>query len=140
VSDIPILGQTNTKPLSSEPDLPELTDEQREQLAAMAEAAGVDEKEGLPEVETAFLVVINKEGGILASHDLDDVNTFRASRPANGDDMFKAASVIIKDITVTTTAQATAQIMMAQAQQMQQRMQDQQLAQKIQGGIPNLRG
>jgi len=140
VSNIPIIGESRTQPLSSEPELPELTDEQKKTLADMAENANADPSEGLPHVATAFLVIINNEGGVRASHDLNDVNGFIPDRPATGDDMFHAASVIIKDITITTTAQATAQLMMSQAQALQQQMQDQALAQKIKGGIPNLRG
>jgi hypothetical protein len=129
MADIPILGET--KPLSSEPELPEPTDEQKEALAAMAEAAGVDPSEGLPKVETAFLVIVTKHGSTVATHDLNEVNAFSVERPATADDMYAACAVVQKDIQIQEQATATVQTMMATTQAMAQKAQEAQMRQKL---------
>lgn len=95
----------------------DLTPEEQAQIDALAQEA--PEPEG-QEVRTAFLVVINKDGSINISPDLD-VPLVREHLPGT-DEIYSSCQVIAKDIQVSEAAVATAQFMQQMAMaQMQQR-------------------
>lgn len=116
---VPIIGEGNTEP--------ELTDEQKVKLAEMGEKAGINPEPELPMVATAFLVVLGPNGEYTATHDLSDVNKFRVSRPAGGDDMVAGCAVVGASMQAQQTAVLTQQIMMQSAQMMAQKQQEAQL-------------
>lgn len=118
--DIPILGQTSsasTPPLNTD----DLTPDQREALAKMAEDNPPGEDEIGTPVATAFLVAIGLDGAVVATSDL--TQQYVPRRGATPDDIYGAASVVLKDLVVMETAQRTQQAMMMMGQAMQQQAQ-----------------
>jgi hypothetical protein len=125
VSDIPILGQT-----SASLHTDDLTPEQRERLAKMAEENPPTESEGI-KVTTAFLVVVGEDGAVLADSNLSRALDFVLQRGATPDDIYGAASVVLKDIAAMETAQRTQQAMMMMGQAMQAQAQEAALRQRL---------
>lgn len=121
---VPILGQ-NTPKRADTLHTDDLTPEQREALAKMADEHPPGEDEiGIP-VTTAFLVAIGLDGAVVATADL--TQKFVPRRGATGDDIYGAAAVVQKDLQVAETAQRTQQQMMAVGQAMQRQAQEAQL-------------
>jgi hypothetical protein len=118
--NIPILGQTGSadKPLNTD----DLTPEQREALAKMAEDNPPSEDEIGTPVTTAFLVAVGLDGAVVATSDL--TQQFVPRRGATPDDIYGAASVVLKDLQVMETASRTQQAMMMMGQAMQQQQQE----------------
>jgi hypothetical protein len=119
--NIPILGQTTPtadKGLNTE----DLTPEQREALAKMAEDNPPSEDEVGTPVTTAFLVAVGLDGAVVATSDL--TQQFVPRRGATPDDIYGAASVVLKDLEVMETASRTQQAMMMMGQAMQQQQQE----------------
>ncbi|MDX3260750.1 hypothetical protein PV336_16135 [Streptomyces sp. MI02-2A] len=128
--DIPILGQTSEKPLNTD----DLTPEQRERLAQMAD-------ENPPAIEgrkvtTAFLVVVGDDGAVEAHSNIAVAHELVLDRGATPDDIYGAASVVLKDISAMETANRTQQSMMMMGAAMQQRAQEAQLR----ASLGNIRG
>lgn len=122
---IPILGQTprtsDTNGLHTE----DLTPEQREALAKMAEENPPAEEEIGTPVTTAFLVAVGLDGAVIATSDL--TQKFIPRRGATPDDIYGAVAVVQKDLTVMETAQRTQQQMMMVGQAMQRQAQEAQI-------------
>jgi hypothetical protein len=118
--NVPILGQTSgaDKPLNTD----DLTPEQREALAKMAEENPPAEDEISTPVTTAFIVAIGLDGAVVATSDL--TQQYAPRRGATPDDIYGAASVVLKDLQVMETAQRTQQAMMMMGQAMQQQAQE----------------
>lgn len=118
--NIPILGQSSSadKPLNTD----DLTPEQRETLARMAEENPPSEDEIGTPVTTAFLVAVGLDGAVVATSDL--TQRFVPRRGATPDDIYGAASVVLKDLEVMETASRTQQAMMMMGQAMQQQQQE----------------
>jgi hypothetical protein len=118
--NIPILGQTSSadQPLNTD----DLTPEQRETLARMAEENPPSEDEIGTPVTTAFLVAVGLDGAVVATSDL--TQQFVPRRGATPDDIYGAASVVLKDLEVMETASRTQQAMMMMGQAMQQQQQE----------------
>jgi hypothetical protein len=123
MADIPILGQSNSAdgPLHTD----DLTDDQREALAKMAEDNPPGEDETGTPVTTAFLVAIGLDGAVVATADL--TQPFVPRRGATPDDIYGAASVVLKDLSAMETAQRTQQAMMMMGQVMQRQAEEQRL-------------
>jgi hypothetical protein len=117
MSSIPILGQTST-PLNTG----DLTPEQRERLAAMADENPPTEDEVGTPVTTAFIVTVGLDGAVVATADLTEKYVPR--RGATPDDIYGAASVVLKDIASMETAQRTQQAMMMMGQAMQRQAEE----------------
>jgi hypothetical protein len=117
MSSIPILGQTST-PLNTG----DLTTEQRERLAAMADENPPTEDEVGTPVTTAFIVTVGLDGAVVATADLTEKYVPR--RGATPDDIYGAASVVLKDIASMETAQRTQQAMMMMGQAMQRQAEE----------------
>jgi hypothetical protein len=66
-------------------------------------------------VATAFLVIIEENGGIVCTNEMDP--DIELDRVANLNDMFIGCSVTLKDLTALETSQRTAQVMMEVSQQ-----------------------
>jgi hypothetical protein len=124
--DVPILGQTSSTPSLNTDDL---TPEQREALAKMAEENPPAEDEVGTSVTTAFLVAIGLDGAVVATSDL--TQQFVPRRGATPDDIYGASSVVLKDLQVMETAQRTQQAMMMMGQAMQQQAQEAALRQRL---------
>uniref|UniRef100_A0AAU3I5W0 YbaB/EbfC family DNA-binding protein n=1 Tax=Streptomyces sp. NBC_01393 TaxID=2903851 RepID=A0AAU3I5W0_9ACTN len=119
MSSIPILGQTSaSKPLNTG----DLTPEQRERLAAMADENPPAEDEVGTPVTTAFIVAVGLDGAVVATADLTEKYVPR--RGATPDDIYGAASVVLKDIASMETAQRTQQAMMMMGQAMQRQAEE----------------
>jgi hypothetical protein len=118
--NVPILGQSSSadKPLNTD----DLTPEQREALARMAEENPPSEDEVGTPVTTAFIVAIGLDGAVVATSDL--TQQYVPRRGATPDDIYGAASVVLKDLQVMETAQRTQQAMMMMGQAMQQQAQE----------------
>jgi hypothetical protein len=125
--DIPILGQTSSaaQPLNTG----DLTPEQRAALAKMAEENPPAEDEVGTPVTTAFIVAIGLDGAVVATSDL--TQQYVPRRGATPDDIYGAASVVLKDLQVMETAQRTQQAMMMMGQAMQQQAQEAALRQRL---------
>lgn len=123
---VPIIGQTDsTAPLHTD----DLTPEQREALAKMAEENPPSEEEiGVP-VTTAFIIAVGLDGAVVATADL--TQQFVPSRGATPDDMYGAASVVLKDLQSIDAAQRTQQAMLMMGQAMQQQAQEAALRQRL---------
>lgn len=120
------LSTLKKAPLNTDkPDLDSLTPEQQEALDALAEE---NEPEG-EHVRTAFLVILDNDGSVMATPDID-IPVIRERLPS-GDDVFSAASILVRDITATQTAQNTAQMMHQVAMAAQSQMMNQQIAQGL---------
>jgi hypothetical protein len=117
MSDIPILGQTPA-PLNTD----DLTPEQREALAKMAEENPPAEDEVGTPVTTAFIVAVGLDGAVIATADLTEKYVPR--RGATPDDIYGAASVVLKDLQSMETAQRTQQAMMMMGQAMQRQAEE----------------
>ncbi|MFE2101610.1 hypothetical protein [Streptomyces sp. NPDC059468] len=115
--DIPILGQTPA-PLNTD----DLTPEQREALAKMAEENPPAEDEVGTPVTTAFIVAVGLDGAVIATADLTEKYVPR--RGATPDDIYGAASVVLKDLQSMETAQRTQQAMMMMGQAMQRQAEE----------------
>ncbi|RZU35988.1 hypothetical protein EV284_3471 [Streptomyces sp. BK022] len=118
--DVPILGQTSA-PLNTG----DLTPEQREVLAKMAEENPPAEDEIGTPVTTAFIVAVGLDGAVIATADLTEKYVPR--RGATPDDIYGAASVVLKDLQSMETAQRTQQAMMMMGQAMQRQAEEQRL-------------
>lgn len=129
--EIPIIGQS--KPADTQPSLADLTDEERERLAALADLA-----EDAESVATAFLLILHHDGRWEISVPDRDLTL---ARPATDDDVVAGAAVATQNCAVAKTANAAAigvvQIMQAQMQRVAQAQQDAALMNKVR---PNLRG
>lgn len=135
MADIPILGENKSAPEQDEgPSLDDLTPEQREQLAALAEEHGV-EPEGQP-VATAFIVAIGRNGEVVATSDV--TLPVVPDRQATTDDMYGACSVVLKDITAQTAAATTQGLMVQMSRAIQEQQQQQQMLARLQQGDPKL--
>jgi hypothetical protein len=121
---IPILGQTPSSD-SSALHTDDLTPEQREALAKMADEHPPAEDEIGTPVTTAFLVAVGLDGAVVATSDL--TQKFVPRRGATPDDIYGAVAVVQKDLTVMETAQRTQQQMMMVGQAMQRQAQEAQL-------------
>lgn len=109
----------------------EMTEEEKLELlqaqAAADDSTGVD-----PEyraVLTAFVVVLDHEGNVQASSELEILEGLSLARPATFSDMYSAAAHVMKDISGQET---THRVMMGLAQQAQAAQQAA-VAQRIQG-------
>jgi hypothetical protein len=120
MSNIPIIGQT--------PVTPELTKEQEDMLAKMAEEHPPVEEPG-NQVTTAFIIAIGLDGAVIATHDLRA--PFYPQRPATTDDMYAASAVVQKDILAMETAARTQQQMLAAGRAMQAQAQEAQIRQRL---------
>jgi hypothetical protein len=125
--DIPILGQTNDKPLHTD----DLTPEQRERLAKMAEENPPDIAIEGQKVTTAFLVIIGEDGAIEADANLARTHDIVLSRGATADDIYGATAVVMKDIETMETAQRTQQLMMMMGAAMQRQAQEASIRQRL---------
>lgn len=105
-----------------------LTDEQKADLHAKAEELGVDVEPAL-QVRTAFLVIVQENGEVVASPDLS-LRLQRTYIPT-ADDVYGACAVTLKDLTVQDASQATAIGMQQMAAHAQKRMQDARIAQQL---------
>lgn len=121
---IPILGQTPSKN-DNALHTNDLTPEQREALAKMADDNPPGEDEIGTPVTTAFIVAIGLDGAVVATSDL--TQQFVPRRGATPDDIYGAVAVVQKDLTVMETAQRTQQQMMMVGQAMQRQAQEAQL-------------
>jgi hypothetical protein len=119
--DIPILGQTSADDTLHT----DLTPEQEAALAKMAEENPPTDEETGTAVTTAFLVAIGLDGAVVATSDL--TAKFVPRRGATPDDIYGAAAVVQKDLTVMETAQRTQQQMMMVGQAMQKQAQEAQI-------------
>lgn len=128
------LSQFKNKP-AAEPTLDALTPEQQEQLAALAEETGTEPE--LHPVTTAFVVIIETNGAVVATADLDAVERIRLQRQPSADDIYGACSSVQKSITAQETAGFTQQAMLAMSQAVARQQQEQQLLAQV---GPNLRG
>lgn len=108
----------------------DLSPEDQENLAKMAEEAPEDEGE---RVRTAFLVIVAEDGSAVAVPDLN-LKVVRDHIPST-DDIYAATTLIQKDIHVQEGAQITASFQYQMAMQAQQQMQAQRLAQGLH--LPN---
>ncbi len=125
--DIPILGQT-----SGTLHTDELTTEQRERLAKMAEESGVDltASEGR-KVATAFIVIIGEDGAVEAHSNIALAHDLVLTRGATPDDIYGASAVVQKDITSMETAHRTRQAMMMMGAAMQHQAQEAAIRQRL---------
>lgn len=127
MSSIPILGQNTAATDTLHTD--DLTPEQREALAKMAdENPPADDETGTP-VTTAFLVVIGLDGAVMATSDL--TQQFVPRRGATPDDMYSASAVVQKDIAAMETASRTQQAIMMVGQAMAAQQQEAALRQRL---------
>jgi hypothetical protein len=125
--DIPILGQNNDKPLHTD----DLTPEQRERLAQMAEENPPNlEAEG-QKVTTAYLVIVGADGAIEADSNLSRALDLVLARGATADDIYGSASVVVKDIAAMETAHRTQQSMMMMGAAMQRQAQEASIRQRL---------
>lgn len=110
---------------------PEMTEE--EKLALLQAQAEADDSTPInPEyraVLTAFVVVLDHEGNVQASSELNILEGLSLARPATFSDMYSAAAHIQKDI---AGQESTHRVMMGLAQQAQVAQQAA-VAQRIQG-------
>lgn len=115
---------------SNNPDFEDLTPEQQEALAAKAEANGIvpEEPKGTP-VRTAFIVVVDSNGEVFVSTDLNQALDL-AFEPSP-DDIYGAAATIQRDMTVQMTASSTVMGMQQMAAAQAQRMQHAQIAAQL---------
>jgi hypothetical protein len=116
---VPIIGENRTT--SDDPEFATLTDEEREQLAAMAEEHPEDVNDAL-DVTTAFIVFINKDGSYGLTQDV--TAKFAPDRMATGDDVYAACSVALSDLQAGKSAQLTAAHMAQLGQMMQAQQQE----------------
>jgi hypothetical protein len=119
LTDIPILGQTTSTPLHTD-----LTDEQKQALAKMAEDNPPTAEEKGTRVTTAFLVVVGKDGAVVADANLAIAFDLVLDRGAIFDDIYGAASVVQKDIQAMETAQRTQQQMIMAGAAMQRQAEE----------------
>lgn len=124
--EIPIIGQTTSRPKHDAPLHTDLTAEQKAALAKMAEDnpptdEEIDERQP---VTTAYVVVISEDGAVIATHDLTILDTVRPERQATPDDMYGASAVVQKDIMAMETANRTQQSMMQIGAAMQAQAQE----------------
>jgi hypothetical protein len=119
MTDIPILGQTASAPLHTD-----LTDEQKQALAQMAEANPPTAQETGTPVTTAFLVIVSKDGAVVADSNLARAFDLVLDRGANLDDIYGAVSVVQKDIQAMETAQRTQQQMLMAGAAMQRQAEE----------------
>lgn len=117
---VPIIGQSGAT-TSDDPEFATLTDEEREQLAAMAEEHPEDVNDAL-DVTTAFIVFINKDGSYGLTQDV--TAKFAPDRMATGDDVYAACSVALSDLQAGKSAQLTAAHMAQLGQMMQAQQQE----------------
>jgi hypothetical protein len=126
-------------------DLNSLAPDEQEALEKLAAERGdppTDEpqQEEVPEVLTAFLVIVDKEFNPTVSGVNDP--RFKALLPVTRDLIFGAASVIVKDLGAQEGALATAEVMQAQAQQMMAQAQEASIRSRLasEGGVMGVRG
>lgn len=103
-----------------------LTAEQQQALNEMAEKT---KENDAPKARTAFLVVVDENGGVHAVPDLD-VKIDRKYVP-NADDVTGALAVLQRDMTAQIAAQHVLVGMQQVAAQQMQQLQNAQLAQKL---------
>lgn len=127
------LSQYKSKPV--EPSLDDLTPEQQEQLASIAEETETEVPLHL--VTTAFVVVVETSGAVIATADLDAATKIRLERQPSADDIYGACAAVQKSITAQETAGFTQQAMLAMSQAVARQQQEQQLLAQV---GPNLRG
>lgn len=106
------------------PKLSDLTEEQREALAALAEGTSSG-LEDATEVTTAFFVVV-QDGEVYVDSNLDE--KFVRERIPTPDDIYGAVSVIAKDLQTQESGQMAAMAFQQLMQAQVQAMQNQQLA------------
>ena len=115
---------------SDNPDFESLTPEEQEALAQKAAENGVvAEEPGVP-VRTAFLVVINEQGEVFVTLDLD--TKVKIAFQPSPDDIYGAAAVVMRDMAVQQTSQHTIVGMQQMAQLQAQRLQEAQIAAQLQ--------
>jgi hypothetical protein len=122
---IPILGQTPSTTSTDALHTDDLTPEQREALAKMADENPPGEDEIGTPCTTAFLVAVGLDGAVIATADL--TQQFVPRRGATTDDIYGAVAVVQKDLTVMERSQRTQQQMMMMGQAMQRQAQEAQL-------------
>jgi hypothetical protein len=125
--EIPILGQTKDAPLHTD----DLTPEQRERLAQMAEENPPDIDIEGQKVATAFLVIVGEDGAIEADANLGRTQEIVLSRGATADDIYGASAVVMKDISSMETAHRTQQAMMMMGAAMQRQAQEASIRQRL---------
>lgn len=108
-------------------DLSALSAEDKERLDEIIENTDAEIPDERDPITTAFVVLVDLAGRVMASSDVSILNKVTARRPATADDIYGACSVIMKDISVQETAAHVQMGLMQQAQAMQRQMQDQQL-------------
>lgn len=109
------------------PDMDDLTAEQQERLGEMAEAHGGDD-ETLP-VRTAFLVLVDTDGNVQVTPDLD-VQVERQHLPS-ADEVYGIAAVVQKDIAAQESAALTQNSLMQMGSAMRQQTENQQLRSQL---------
>ena len=102
-----------------------LSDEEKQRLFEAANNAEPEARQ----VRTAFLVIINPEGDVQVTAELN-VPLQRAHIP-NNDEIYSACATVQKDILVQDTSVRTAMTMQQVAMQAQQQFQAQRLAQSL---------
>lgn len=123
--DVPIIG-------ASAPLHTDLTDEQKAALAAMANENPPAEDETKTRSTTAFLVIVDADGAVIADANIARAVDLVLDRGATPDDIYGASAVVQKDLAAMETAQRTQQHMMMVGAAMQRQAQEQQLRSRLQ--------
>lgn len=121
--------RANNPEPESDADFEALDDQQKADLLRLAEENNTVPEEPAHQVRTAFLIVINKDGEIFPTSDLS-LNIQRQYVPT-ADDIYGAAAVIQRDMTVQMASQHTVVGMQQYASAQQQRMQEAQIAAQL---------
>lgn len=82
-------------------------------------------------VTTAFLVVMQEDGQIFATGDINILGVMALQRPAGNQDMIPACSQVIADIQMLATVQNTVQTVMQTTAQMAEDQRRQAMASKL---------
>jgi hypothetical protein len=129
---VPILGEKRAE-IPGQMSIEDIDPETQELLARQAaETNTVPDKQP---ATTAFLVIIDPQGGQMATGDLSVADTLDLARQATADDMYGACSVLLKDISTTEAAMRTQQAMAQFGAAMAQQQQAAALAAQVKAGV-----
>jgi hypothetical protein len=90
-----------------------------------------EDDEQLPNVLTAFLVIVQPDGAAFATSELSKIGEVVPAREATIIDMRRACQEVVHDVNAMQTAQQTVGLMQQSAAQMAEEKRNQQIAQKL---------
>lgn len=113
-----------------------LSEEEKQAVQGLTDRAADDEP-AVPQVSTAFSVVLNRDGTWVVVPSV--TQPFQSDRTPTVDDIYAGCAIVQKDLAAQETAMHTQRAMLQMSAAMQQQMQEQQIRQNL-GNLGNLRG